>query len=353
MDIAERRPELLQGSDFGRTRRLRLSPGLRRLVRETRLDPADLVQPLFVRHGNNERREIPSMPGAYQLSVDQLEREALELGDLGVPATILFGIPAHKDPIGEENFDPDGIVQRSVRALKAAAPGLIVITDVCLCEYTEHGHCGLLNLGNPLPRPNLPEGHVLNDETLEVLGRVAVSHAEAGADVVAPSGMMDGMVTAIRSSLDGAGFEHIPILSYAIKYASAFYGPFRDAAESPPQFGDRRSHQMDPANRREALREARLDVEEGADVLMVKPALPYLDVLQRVRQRHPELPLAAYNVSGEYAMLKAAAAKGWLDERRSVIEALSSIKRAGADFILTYHAKDAARWLAEDRGVDR
>lgn len=353
MDIAERRPEVLQGGDFGRTRRLRRSPGLRRLMRETRLDPADLVQPLFVRHGQDERREIRSMPGSYQLSVDQLAGEAHELEDLGVPATILFGIPAHKDPIGEENFAADGIVQRSIRSLKEAAPDLIVITDVCLCEYTDHGHCGLLNVGDPLPRPNLPEGHILNDATLDILGRVAVSHAEAGADVVAPSGMIDGMVLAIRSALDGAGFEHIPILSYAVKYASAFYGPFRDAAESPPKFGDRRSHQMDPANAREALREAQLDIEEGADALMVKPALPYLDVLQQVRQAVPEVPLAAYNVSGEYAMLKAAAANGWLDERRTVLEALGSIKRAGADFILSYHAKDAARWLGEERSHHR
>lgn len=353
MEIAERRPELLEGNEFGRTRRMRRSPGIRRLLRETRLDPGDFVQPLFVRHGQDERREIRSMPGTYQLSVDQLPGEAHELEDLGVPATILFGIPAHKDPIGEENFAADGIVQRSIEKLKDAAPDLIVITDVCLCEYTDHGHCGLLNMGDPLPRPHLPEGHVLNDETLEILGRVAVSHAEAGADVVAPSGMIDGMVQAIRGALDAAGFEHIPILSYAVKYASAFYGPFRDAAESPPKFGDRRSHQMDPANAREALREAQLDVDEGADALMVKPALPYLDVIQSIRRAHPELPLAAYNVSGEYAMLKAAAANGWLDERRTVLEALASIKRAGADFILTYHAKDAARWIAEDRERDR
>lgn len=353
MEIAERRPELLEGNEFGRTRRMRRSPGIRRLLRETRLDPGDFVQPLFVRHGQDERREIRSMPGTYQLSVDQLPGEAHELEDLGVPATILFGIPAHKDPIGEENFAADGIVQRSIEKLKDAAPDLIVITDVCLCEYTDHGHCGLLNMGDPLPRPHLPEGHVLNDETLEILGRVAVSHAEAGADVVAPSGMIDGMVQAIRGALDAAGFEHIPILSYAVKYASAFYGPFRDAAESPPKFGDRRSHQMDPANAREALREAQLDVDEGADALMVKPALPYLDVIQSIRRVHPELPLAAYNVSGEYAMLKAAAANGWLDERRTVLEALASIKRAGADFILTYHAKDAARWIAEDRERDR
>jgi porphobilinogen synthase len=264
---------------------------------------------------------------------------------LGIPAVILFGIPEVKDPIGVENFAPDGIVQAAIRAIKAAVPELLVVTDVCMCEYTDHGHCGILNQGRPLPHPHLPEGYVLNDPTLEVLGRVAVSHAEAGADIVAPSGMMDGMVAAIRSALDAAQFEHTPILSYAVKYASAFYGPFRDAAESPPRFGDRKSHQMDPANVREALREAGQDVAEGADMLMVKPALPYLDVIHRVRDAYPQLPLAAYNVSGEYAMLKAAAANGWIDERTAVLEALTGIKRAGADLILTYHAKDAARWL--------
>ena len=348
MDVTRRTTDLAELGEFERTRRLRRTEGLRRLVRETELRPADLVQPMFVRHGQDQRREIRSMPGIFQLSVDQLTDEAHQLMDLGVPAVILFGIPAEKDPIGEENFATDGIVQQAIRALKAAEPELTVVTDVCLCEYTDHGHCGLLNVGDPLPQPNLPEGHVLNDQTLDVLGRVAVSHAEAGADVVAPSGMIDGMVTAIRAALDDHGFEHIPILSYAVKYASAFYGPFRDAAESPPAFGDRRSHQMDPSNAREALREADLDISQGADALMVKPALPYLDVLQRVRQACPEIPLAAYNVSGEYAMLKAAAANGWLDETRVVLEALTSIKRAGADFILTYHAKQAAGWLAKD-----
>jgi porphobilinogen synthase len=316
-------------------------------VRETELNLADLIYPLFVRHGRGVHQEIASMPGVFQWSVDRLAAEAEALHGLGLQAVILFGIPEEKDPVGVENFATEGIVQRAIRALKAAVPELVVITDVCLCEYTDHGHCGLLNAGDPRPHPHLPEGYVLNDSTLEVLAKVAVSHAEAGADIVAPSGMMDGMVAALRAGLDAARFEHIPILSYAVKYASAFYGPFRDAAESPPRFGDRKSHQMDPANVREALREAGLDVAEGADLLMVKPALPYLDVIHRVREAFPNLPLAAYNVSGEYAMLKAAARNGWIDERSAVLEALTGIKRAGADLILTYHARDAARWLIE------
>lgn len=330
-----------------RTRRLRRLPGLRRMVRENWLRKDDLIAPVFVRRGRSVRAEIRSMPGVYQWSVDRLPQEAEAIAGLGIPAVILFGIPDEKDPVGRENFHPQGVVQQAVRALKQAVPELVVISDVCLCEYTDHGHCGLINTGEPRPHPHLPEGYVLNDETLDVLARVAVSHAEAGADMVAPSGMMDGMVGAIRAALDEADFAHLPILSYAVKYASAFYGPFRDAAESPPRFGDRSTHQMDPSNAREALREAHFDVEEGADLLMVKPALPYLDVVYRVRQAHPELPLAAYNVSGEYAMLKAAAANGWLDERRAVLEMLTGIKRAGADLIVTYHAKDAAGWLGE------
>jgi porphobilinogen synthase len=314
------------------------------MFRETTLSPADLIYPLFVRPGTDLRQEIRSMPGQAQWSVDRLPAEAEEIARLGIPAVILFGIPETKDPVGQENFDPDGVVQRAVRAIKGAVPELVVVTDVCLCEYTDHGHCGILNTGEHV---HLPEGYVLNDQTLEILGRVAVSHAAAGADVVAPSGMIDGMVAAIRVALDQADFHHLPILSYAVKYASGFYGPFRDAAESPPSFGDRKSHQMDPANVREALREAALDVSEGADALMVKPALPYLDVIRRVRDAFPDLPLAAYNVSGEYAMLKAAAANGWLDERTVVLETLTAIKRAGADLILTYHAKEAARWLKE------
>jgi len=318
-----------------RPRRLRASAGLRAMVRETRLDPADFIYPLFVRHGEGVRQPIVSMPGIYQLSVDEAVREAETAVSLGIPAVILFGIPAEKDPVGRENFAPDGIVQQAIRAIKTAVPDLVVITDVCLCEYTDHGHCGLVS----------PEGTILNDPTLEILAQVAVSHAEAGADIVAPSGMMDGMVAAIRTGLDAAGFSRIPIMSYAVKYASAFYGPFRDAADGAPKFGDRKTHQMDPGNGREALREAALDAAEGADFLMVKPALPYLDIIRRLRERFPELPLAAYNVSGEYAMIKAAAANGWLDEQRVVLEALTGVKRAGADLIITYHALDAARWI--------
>ena len=293
--------------------------------------------PLFVVPGEQVRDPVPSMPGVDRLSVDLLAGEAAELASLGVRAVLLFGIPSSKDAGGSESYADDGIVQHAIRALKAASPELVVATDVCMCEYTDHGHCGLLD----------DAGYVLNDETLELLARIAVSHAEAGADVVAPSGMIDGMVGAIRAALDHEAFEHVAILSYAVKYASAFYGPFRDAAEGAPAFGDRRSHQMDPANVREAIREAALDAEQGADGLMVKPALAYLDVVRAVHERFPELPLAAYNVSGEYAMLKAAAANGWLDERSAVLEALTGIKRAGADLVITYHAKDVARWLGE------
>ncbi len=328
---------------ISRPRRLRFSPTLRKMVRETILSPADFVYPLFVRHGSDVRQEIKSMPRQYQWSVDRMADEARSIAALGIPAVILFGIPAVKDALGTENFSPDGIVQQAIREIKDAVPELAVITDLCMCEYTDHGHCGILNTGE---RVHLPEGYVVNDQTLEILGRAAVSHAEAGADVIAPSGMMDGMVAAIRNALDETSFDHLPILSYAVKYASSFYGPFRDAAESPPSFGDRKSHQMDPANVREALREAALDVGEGADMMMVKPALPYLDLIRRLRDGYPGLPLGAYNVSGEYAMLKAAAANGWLDERGVVLETLTAIKRAGADFILTYHAKEASRWLA-------
>lgn len=323
---------------IARPRRLRRTATIRRMVRETFLNTADFIYPLFVQHGRNVRHPIPSMPGQFRLSLDQLAAEAEELLALGIPAVILFGIPAHKDPIGEENFAEEGIIQQAIRTLKAAAPELVVITDVCLCEYTDHGHCGLLS----------PDGKILNDPTLDILARTAISHARAGADMVAPSGMMDGMVQAIRQGLDQTGFSQIAIMSYTVKYASVYYGPFRDAAEGAPKFGDRKSHQMDPANTREALREAALDVEEGADFLMVKPALAYLDVIARVRSAFPALPLAAYNVSGEYAMIKAAAANGWLDEKKVVLETLLGIKRAGADIIITYHAKDAARWLQEE-----
>ena len=330
---------LRSGAGARRPRRLRRTAALRDLVRETTLEPGDLVQPLFVVAGEGVRRPVASMPGVDRLSVDRLAAEARELAALGLKAVILFGIPAAKDPQGHESFADDGVVQQAIRALKEARPDLVVATDVCLCEYTDHGHCGLLD----------EAGDVLNDETLDVLRRIAVSHGEAGADVVAPSGMIDGMVGAIRGALDEEGLQRVAILSYAVKYASAFYGPFREAAEGAPAFGDRRSHQMDPGNAREALREAALDVEEGADALMVKPALGYLDVVRSVREWFPELPLAAYNVSGEYAMVKAAAANGWLDERAVVLEALTGIRRAGADLVVSYHAKDAAAWLQSGR----
>ena len=318
-----------------RPRRWRRTSALRDLVRETTLSPDDFVYPLFVVPGEGVRNPVPSMPGIDQLSVDALAAEARALASLAIKAVLLFGIPESKDPLGGESYAEDGIVQQAIRALKEASPELVVMTDVCMCEYTDHGHCGLLDA----------EGYLLNDETLELLGRIAVSHGEAGADVVAPSGMIDGMVGAIRTALDGEGLERVAVLSYAVKYASAFYGPFRDAAEGAPAFGDRKSHQMDPGNAREALREAALDVEQGADALLVKPALGYLDVVRRVQERFPELPLAAYNVSGEYAMVKAAAANGWLDERSVVLEVLTGIRRAGADLVVTYHAKDAAAWL--------
>jgi porphobilinogen synthase len=317
-----------------RLRRWRRTPALRGMVRETVLGAGDFIYPLFVTAATKQRTEVPSMPGVFQLSVDgELEREVAEVARLGIGAVILFGLPASKDAAASQSFAKGAPVQRAVALIRKAVPDLVVLTDVCLCEYTDHGHCGLIT-----------GGAVDNDRTLELLGRVAVSHAEAGALVVAPSGMMDGMVGALRGALDQAGHSEVAILSYAAKYASAFYGPFRDAAQSPPSFGDRRSHQLDPANVREALRECELDVAEGADALMVKPAMPYLDVVRAVREAFP-LPLAAYNVSGEYAMVKAAAANGWLDERAVVLELLTGIRRAGADLILTYHAKDAARWL--------
>ncbi|MBO9351949.1 MAG: porphobilinogen synthase [Thermomicrobium sp.] len=322
---------------FRRLRRLRQTEGLRRLVRETRLNVEDFIYPLFVVHGRGVRREVRSMPGVYQLSVDQLGAEVEELLELGIGAVLVFGIPAQKDELASEAYDPDGIVQRAVRELKKRAPDLVVITDVCNCEYTSHGHCGIVR-----------DGRIVNDPTLELLARTAVSHAEAGADMVAPSDMMDGRVLAIREALDRAGFIEVPILSYAAKYASAFYGPFREAAESAPAFGDRCSHQMDPGNRREALREIETDIEEGADAIIVKPALAYLDVIAAARERF-EVPIAAYNVSGEYAMVKAAACNGWIDEQRVVLEVLTGIRRAGAQMIITYHAKDVARWLQSGR----
>ena len=320
---------------FRRFRRLRSSEAMRSLVRETRLSPAEFVYPLFVTPGEGVRTEIASMPGQYQLSIDQAVREAEEVVSLGIGGVLIFGLPSAKDEAGSEAYAPDGIAQQAVRALNAAQPDLLVITDVCMCEYTSHGHCGIV----------LDDGSVDNDRTIDLLAQTAVSHVEAGADLVAPSDMMDGRVAAIRSALDRSGFESTPIMSYAAKQASAFYGPFRVAAESAPQFGDRRGYQMDPANSREAMREIESDIEEGADIVMVKPALTNLDLIARARERF-DLPLAAYNVSGEYAMVKAAVAAGYLEEERATLELLTGIKRAGADIILTYHAKDAARWLA-------
>ncbi|HEV8224932.1 MAG TPA: porphobilinogen synthase [Rubrobacteraceae bacterium] len=319
-----------------RLRRTRRTGALRGLVRETRLSPSDLVYPIFVTVGEDVKNPVASMPGVFQLSINHAVAEAKRAGDLGVPAVLLFGIPNQKDEAASGAYDPEGIVQLATRAIKDAAPELIVITDVCLCEYTSHGHCGVVEKGT---------GEVMNDVSLELLARTASSQAEAGADIVAPSDMMDGRVAAIRSELDNEGFQDTPILAYAAKYASAFYGPFREAAESAPAFGDRRSYQMDPANAREALLEVELDVEEGADIVMVKPALPYLDVVRRVRET-TKLPVAAYSVSGEYAMIKAASQNGWLDERTAVLEALTGVKRAGADIIVTYHAPDVARWLS-------
>jgi len=320
-----------------RARRLRETETFRRMVRETRLSVDQLIYPLFVAHGRELHREIPSMPGQFQRSVDELVREVKEVAALGIPAVILFGLPATKDAYGSEAYAADGIIQQAIRAIKDTVSDLVVITDVCLCEYTSHGHCGVVE-----------QGRVKNDATLELLARTAVSHAEAGANMVAPSDMMDGRVAAIREALDDGGFEEIPILAYAAKYASVFYGPFRQAADSAPQFGDRQSYQMDPANADEALREVGLDIEEGADIVMVKPALAFLDVLSRVKAEFG-VPVAAYSVSGEYAMIKAAGRLGWLDEERAMMEVLTAIRRAGADLILTYFAKDAARILNERR----
>ncbi|MDO8736477.1 MAG: porphobilinogen synthase [Thermoleophilia bacterium] len=316
-----------------RMRRLRQSQQIRDLVRETDLLPDRLIYPMFVTHGEDVRVEVSSMPGCYQQSINHLVEEAKEVRDLGIPGVLLFGIPAEKDEVGTSAYDEEGIIQMAVAALKEEVPELLVITDVCLCEFTSHGHCGIVK-----------DGDVDNDLTLEMLAKMALSHAEAGADIVAPSDMMDGRVAAIRAALDSEGFINTPIISYAAKFASAYYGPFREAAESTPEFGDRRSYQMDSRNSDEAIREVLMDIEEGADMVMVKPALPYLDIIYRVKQE-TKFPLAAYNVSGEYAMIKAAAEKGWLDEKRVVLETLTAIRRAGADTIITYHAKDVAGWL--------
>ena len=319
-----------------RLRRLRKSEALRSLVRENHVDIGDLIYPLFIVEGRGIKREIDSMLGVFHFSVDKLAREIEELADLHVPGVILFGVVNGKDEVGSGAYDPKGVIQRAIPAIKKIAPDLLVVTDVCLCEYTSHGHCGVVC-----------DGYVDNDRTLPLLAKMALSHVRAGADIVAPSDMMDGRVSAIRETLDANKFINIPILSYAAKYASGFYGPFREAAGSTPQYGDRKSYQMDPANSREALREIEQDIQEGADIIMVKPALAYLDVIKSARERF-DYPLAAYNVSGEYAMVKAAAHRGWIDEKRVVLEILTSIKRAGADMIFTYHAKEVARWLAEE-----
>ena len=320
-----------------RPRRLRESPLMRSMVRETSLRIDDFVYPLFAVHGRGVREPIGSMPGQYRLSIDELLKECKDAASMGIPAVLLFGLPREKDPRGTEAYAEDGIIQQAVRAVKDTIPDLLVITDVCLCEYTSHGHCGVVE-----------DGRIKNDPTLELIARTAVSHAEAGADLIAPSDMMDGRVAAIREGLDESGFPETPIMAYSAKYASAFYGPFREAADSTPQFGDRRSYQMDPANAMEAMREVALDVDEGADIVMVKPALPYLDVIARVKGEFGLL-VAAYSVSGEYAMLKAAGQLGWLDEDRAVLEALTGIRRAGADIIITYFAKDAARLIEQGR----
>ena len=318
-----------------RLRRLRGNVNIRRLVRETEISPADLIYPMFAIYGKNVRNPVPSMPGVFQLSIENLITDLEEVVDLDIPGIILFGIPETKDELGSSAYYENGIMQRAVQEAKSAYPDLLIITDVCLCEYTDHGHCG--------PVEN---GVVMNDRTLELIARTAVSHVRAGADMVAPSGMMDGQVNAIRTALDSEGFEHIPIMAYSAKYSSSFYGPFRDAAESAPQYGDRRGYQMDPPNSDEALREVAMDIAEGADIVMVKPALPYLDIIRRVKDEF-QWPVAAYNVSGEYAMVKAAAQMDWIDEKRVATEILISIKRAGADMILTYFAKDAAKWIME------
>ncbi len=317
-----------------RPRRLRSNETIRRMVRETRLSPDNFVYPLFVTHGKSVKKRIPSMPGCYQMSVDNIVKEAQDVYKLGIPAILLFGIPEHKDEKASEAYNPKGVVQKAIKTIKDKVSELMVITDVCLCEYTNHGHCGIVK-----------EGQILNDPTLELLAKEALSHAKAGADMVAPSDMMDGRIGVIRETLDAHGFEHVSIMSYAAKYASAFYSPFREAAESTPQFGNRRSYQMDPANRVEAIKEVSLDIEEGADIVMVKPAMCYLDIISDIKNTF-DVPVAAYNVSGEYSMVKAASEKGWVDEKRVMMEILTSIKRAGADIIITYFAIDAAKEIA-------
>jgi porphobilinogen synthase len=323
----------MSGEGIYRPRRLRINSSIRDLVRETEVNVKDLIYPIFVKHGKETKEMVPSMPGVYRFSIDQLIEEASEVSHLGIPAILLFGIPNQKDELGSEAYHPNGIIQQAIRCLKEAVPSLLIITDVCMCEYTNHGHCGLVE-----------NNQIVNDPSRELIAQIALSHAQAGADIVAPSDMMDGRVKVIRNLLDDKGLLNISILAYSAKYASAFYGPFREAAGSTPQFGDRKSYQMDPANSDEALREIELDIEEGADIIMIKPALSYLDIIQRARETF-RVPIVSYQVSGEYAMIKAAGKMGWLDEKRVVMETITSIKRAGADGIITYFAKDIARWL--------
>lgn len=325
-----------------RMRRLRSHPSLQTLIRETEVNLQDLVLPLFIREGEGEKRKIASMPGHFQLTLQALSDEVLQLKKLDINAVILFGIPATKDATGQHGNDINGVIQQAIKIIKNSAPDMLVISDVCLCEYTDHGHCGVIT-------KNGTRIEIDNDETLDLIAAQAISHAKAGADIVAPSGMIDGMVQAIRNGLDKANYKHVPILSYAVKYCSSLYGPFRDAAEGAPQFGDRRTYQMDPANTNEALREAELDLQEGADMLMVKPAHAFLDIIYRIKQKFPSVPLGAYHVSGEFAMIKAAAEKGWLDEKRAALEILTGIKRAGADFIITYFTKEFAHWMKHDQ----
>lgn len=323
-----------------RLRRLRHHPKIRELIKETYLSVADFIFPLFIHHGTNIKNPIESMPGLFQISVDNLAQEIKSIQELQIPGVILFGIPPHKDPLGKDAYSDNGIIQQAIHTIKEVAPDLLIISDVCFCEYTDHGHCGVVT-------DTQFGAYVENDATLELLAKQAISHAKAGADVIAPSGMMDGMVGTIREALDENNFSDIPILSYSVKYASSFYGPFREAAQGAPQFGDRKHYQMSPANSKEALREVELDIAEGADMLMVKPALPYLDIITQVKQNYPQYPLGAYQVSGEYAMIKAASQKGWLDEKKVALESLLAIKRAGADFIISYFAKEAAKWLRD------
>ncbi len=330
-----------------RLRRLRLNSAIRHMVEETRLDLADLIYPLFIKHGRDEKKEISSMPGQYQMTIDHLEKEIKELKSLGISSVLLFGIPECKDATGSDNYSPQGIIPQAIRAIKEIAPEMLVVSDMCFCEYTDHGHCGVINTrGSKNYNEKLPEGYLLNDPTLELLTEASIVHAQAGADIIAPSGMLDGMISSLRNGLDDNNLDHVILMSYSAKYASSFYGPFREAAEGAPKFGDRSQYQMDPRNSSEALREVEIDLQEGADIIMIKPALSYLDVIARVKDTF-NVPIAAYNVSGEFAMIHAAARNNWLDYRRSATEVVTSIKRAGAQVIISYFSKDIAKWLNE------